>query len=48
MKFHKAYLEGSPAEVTLEDGVTSVATGLAAHKSIAEGRPVMLSEILDK
>jgi predicted dehydrogenase len=46
VKFHKAILEGSPAEVTLADGVTSVATGLAAHKSIAEGRPVMLSEIL--
>jgi len=46
MKFHKAILEGSPAEVTLADGVTSVATGLAAHKSIAEGRPVLLSEIL--
>ena len=46
LKFHKAVLEGSPAEVTLEDGITSVATGLAAHKSIAEGRPVLLSEIL--
>ncbi len=46
MKFHKAILDGSPAEVTIQDGITSVATGLAAHKSIAEGRPVLLSEIL--
>ena len=46
MKFHKAILEGTPAEVTLEDGVTSVAVGLAAHKSIESGLPVALSEIL--
>lgn len=46
VKFHRAVVEGTPAEVTLLDGMTSVATGLAAHKSIEEGRPVMLSEIL--
>ena len=46
MKFHRAILDGSPPEVTLQDGITSVATGLAAHKSINEGRPVALSEIL--
>ena len=33
-------------EVTLEDGLRSVATGLAAQKSIAEGRPVLMTEIL--
>ena len=46
LKFHKAVLDASPAEVTLTDGVTSVATGIAAQLSIAEGRPVLLSEIL--
>lgn len=46
MKFVDAYREGKPAEVTMNDGVRSVATGLAAHKSIREGRPVMMSEIL--
>jgi len=32
--------------VTLEEGLRSVATGLAAHKSIDEGRPVLMSEVL--
>ncbi len=32
--------------VTLEDGLWSVAMGEAAHRSIAENRPVALSEIL--
>ena len=46
VKFRDAILNGTPAEVTLEDGITSVATGLAAHQSIREGRPVLLSEII--
>ena len=29
---------GTPAEIGLEEGLRSVATGLAAHRSIAEGR----------
>ena len=45
VKFRDAIINGTPAEVTLTDGITSVATGLAAHKSIAEGRVVALSEI---
>ncbi len=45
VKFRDAILNSTPAEVTLEDGVTSVVTGLAAHKSINEGRVVELSEI---
>lgn len=45
-KFHKAMLEGGSPEVTLEEGLRSVATGLAAHKSIDEGRPVLMSEVL--
>jgi len=32
--------------VTLEDGLRSVATVLASQKSIAEGRPVLMSEVL--
>ena len=32
--------------VTLEDGLWSVAIGEAAHRSIAENRPVTLAEIL--
>ena len=47
LKFFKAIKAGNIApEVTLEDGLRSVATGLAAHKSIDEGRPVLMSEIL--
>jgi predicted dehydrogenase len=37
---------GRPAEVTLEDGLWSVAVGQAAHRSIDEGRPVHLQEVL--
>lgn len=45
VKFRDALLNSTPAEVTLNDGVTSVATGLAAHKSIREGRVVTLAEM---
>jgi len=45
VKFRDAILNSTPAEVTLEDGLTSVVTGLAAHRSINEGRVVSLSEI---
>lgn len=45
IKFRDAILNSSPAEVTLKDGVTSVVTGLAAHKSINEGRVVEIKEI---
>ncbi len=37
---------GAPAAVTLHDGLMSVAVGVAAHRSIDEGRPVMIQEIL--
>ena len=47
VKFRDAILQGKPPEVTLEDGVSSVAIGLAAHKSIAEKRPIQLNEILN-
>lgn len=45
VKFRDAILNSTPAEVTIEDGVASVVTGLAAHKSINEERVVSLSEI---
>ncbi len=44
--FANAVTEGLPAEVTLEDGLRSVATGLAAHRSIDQGRVVDMKEIL--
>jgi predicted dehydrogenase len=45
VKFRDAILNSTPAEVTLLDGVTSVVTGLAAHKSINEGRAVEIKEL---
>jgi predicted dehydrogenase len=48
VKFHRAIESGSQPEVTLEEGLRSVATGLAAQKSIEEKRPVFMSEILPK
>lgn len=45
VRFRDAILTNATPEVTLEDGVTSVVTGLAAHKSIAEGRVVSIDEI---
>ena len=38
----------APVPVTLEDGLWSVAMGVAAHRSIDEGRPVELAEVLDE
>ena len=46
VKFFKAINSGAKPEVTLEDGLRSVATGLAAQKSINEGRPVFMTEVL--
>ncbi len=43
-RFCEAVRHGAPAEVGVSDGLWSVAVGAAAHRSIAEGRPVMLSE----
>ena len=45
-RFAAAIREGRPAEITLAEGLRAVATGLAAHKSIDEGRVVHLSEVL--
>ena len=46
VRFAAAIREGRPAEIGLEEGLRAVATGLAAHKSIDEGRVVEMSEIL--
>ena len=45
-RFAAAIREGRPAEIGLEEGLRAVATGLAAHKSIEEGRVVAMSEVL--
>ena len=47
---HVAFMDairlGTPAAVTLHDGLMSVAVGQAAHRSIDEGRPVTIEEVL--
>jgi predicted dehydrogenase len=47
---HARFLEaircGRPSEVTLEDGMRAVALGVAAHRSIDEGGPVAVTELL--
>lgn len=47
---HRDFLDairtGAKASVTLEDGLASVAVGVAAHRSIQEGRPISTDEVL--
>lgn len=45
-RFAAAVRNGTPPEIGLEEGLRAVATGLAAHRSIDEGRPVALGEVL--
>jgi myo-inositol 2-dehydrogenase / D-chiro-inositol 1-dehydrogenase len=45
-KFAKAIREGLPAEISLEEGLRSVATGMAAHRSIDTGQAVLLSDVI--
>ena len=45
-KFAHALRNGLPAEIPLDEGLRAVATGLAAHRSIDEGRVVALAEVL--
>ncbi len=45
-KFAQAVRQGSAPEIPLEQRLRAVATGLAAHTSIDEGRVVALSEVL--
>ena len=47
LEFIAAIRSGSPADVTLDDGLRSVAMGLAAQMAIAERRVVEMSEVLD-
>ena len=46
LRFAQAIRHGTPAEIPLEEGLRAVATGLAAHKSMAEGRVVDMHEVL--
>ena len=46
---HQAFLAalraGTAPEVSLDDGLRAVAMGIAAERSVAEGRPVEMSEL---
>lgn len=42
--FLSAITHSEPAKVSADDGLRAVAMGLAAHRSIAEGRPVLMEE----
>ncbi|MEA2011226.1 MAG: Gfo/Idh/MocA family oxidoreductase [Actinomycetota bacterium] len=46
--FRDAIVNGTPPKVTLDDGLSAVAIGIAAHRSIDEGRPVRLDEVLNQ
>ena len=46
LEFLAAVRGESAPPVTIEDGLWSVAIGVAAHRSIDEGRPVLMEEIL--
>ena len=45
-RFAAAIRNGTPPEIPLQEGLRAVATGLAGHKSIEQGRVVALSEVL--
>jgi myo-inositol 2-dehydrogenase / D-chiro-inositol 1-dehydrogenase len=45
-RFAAALRQGTGPEITLAEGLRAVATGLAAHRSIDEGRVVTMSELL--
>ncbi len=45
-RFAHAIRSGKPPEITLDEGLRSVATGLAAHRSIETGQPVLMRDIL--
>jgi len=48
LDFLAAIRSGSGPAVGLDDGLWSVAVGVAAHRSIDERRPVLLAEVLDE
>lgn len=45
LDFQRAVRTGTPARVSARDGLKAVAMGLAAHRSIEEQRPVLMSEL---
>ena len=45
-KFVEAFRSGGEPEVDVMDGLMSVAVGVAAHRSIELGRPVLMSELI--
>ncbi len=47
LDFRDAIVNNTPPKVTLDDGLRAVAIGIAAHRSIDEGRPVNLDDVLD-
>ena len=44
--FLDAVRSGMPPKVTFKDGLRSVVVGIAAHRSIDEGRPVFIDEVI--
>jgi myo-inositol 2-dehydrogenase / D-chiro-inositol 1-dehydrogenase len=46
LKFRDAVASGAEAEVTAADGLLAVVIGVAAHRSIEKGRPILLEELL--
>ena len=45
--FLDAVRSGRPPAVDVEQGLLAVAVGVAAHRSIDEGRAVAMTEVLD-
>ena len=45
-KFAAALRSGAPSEIPLDEGLRAVAVGLAAHRSIATGLPVLMADLL--
>ncbi len=45
-RFAAALRQGGPAEIGLEEGLRSVATGIAAQRSIASGQAVKMADVL--
>lgn len=46
LDFFDAIRSNSPPKVTLEEGLRSVAIGVAAHRSIDEARPIPMTEVM--
>lgn len=46
LRFLDAVRNGTAPEVGVDDGLWSVAVGVAAHRAIADGRPVDLAEVI--